>query len=91
MEEVKRDVEGAAQDQQQWEKDLQSTWGQTRAQIGTMMGADCETLARKAGVHRREDENFLRQVVDLKKQHSVLRGQIDMCRARVQALREQLG
>ncbi len=50
-----------------------------------------ETLGRRVEDQRCENQNLLKQLIELRKQHNIMRSQIDVCRTKVKELRGQVG
>ena len=78
-------------DQRQEDKDMQSQWAQTKMMIEPVVLSNEETLTRKVENQKNENQNLLKQLIELRKQHNILHSQIATCRAKVQELRKVVG
>ena len=88
---LKDEIDEVSLDQRQGDKDIQSQWIQTKMMIEPVINSNEETLDRKIEGQKHENQNLLKQLIELKKQHNILQSQIGVCRAKVHELREQVG
>ncbi len=88
---LKKELEGASLDQRQHDKDLDSMWIQTRMQVEPMIESNDEALKRKVDGQKQENQSYLKQLIELKKQHNILHAQVNICRTKVHELRSQVG
>ena len=73
---LKDEIDEVSLEQRQGDKDMQSQWIQTKMMIDGQ---------------KHENQNLLKQLIELKKQYSILRSQISICDAKVKELRGQVG
>ena len=88
---LKDEIDEVSLDQRQGDKDLQSQWVQTKMLIEPNIDSTDDTLRRKIEMQKHENQNLLKQLIDLKKQHNIMHSQIAVCRAKVQELRKTVG
>ena len=88
---LKDELDEVSLEERQGDKDMQSQWIQTKMMIEPVINSNEEALNRKIDGQKHENQNLLKQLIELKKQYSVLRSQISMCNAKVKELRGQVG
>ena len=81
---LKDELDDVKLEQKQGDKDLESQWAQTKMMIEPVVISNEETLDRKIGNQKNENQNLLKQLIELRKQHNILHSQIATCRAKVQ-------
>ena len=91
LSDLKDAIDDVSLDQRQSDKDLQSQWVQTKMLIEPNIDSTDDTLRRKIEMQKHDNQNLLKQLIDLKKQHNIMHSQIAVCRAKVQELRKQVG
>lgn len=88
---LKEEIDDVSLEQRQGDKDLQSQWNQTKMLIDPSIDSTQSMLGRKVEEQKHENQNLLKQLIELKKQHNIMVTQIAMCKAKVQELRKQIG